>query len=103
MEDKDGSGGAGEDGGGGGRQERVWAVWYLLVVRTKTRVMMRMKMTRNAANPAMMPISSVSLLVVATTPGPWQRAGVKAQPPTSGHPTGGQCPRPVPLAQPHSR
>ena len=77
MEGKDGSGGAGEDGGGGGRQE---GVRYLLVVRTKTRVMMRMKTSRNAASPAMMPISSVSFVGFATSPGPWYRAGVRAQP-----------------------
>lgn len=43
---------------------------YLLVVSTKTRVMMSMKMSRNAANPAMMPISSTSLVGVVASPGP---------------------------------
>lgn len=52
---------------------------YLLVVSTKTRVMMSMKMSRNAANPAITPISSVSLLGCITSPGPWHRGGVRAQ------------------------
>lgn len=59
---------------------RMGAVRYLLVVRTTTRVMMRMKMSRNTASPAMMPISSVSLVGFITSPGPWCRAGVRAQP-----------------------
>lgn len=89
MEGRNGSGGADEDDGGWGRQKRVWAMQYLLVVRTKTRVMMRMKMTRNAASPAMMPISSVSLVGFTTSPGPWCRARVRAQPWLSGHPPPG--------------
>lgn len=52
---------------------------YLLVVSTKTRVMMSMKRSRNAANPAIMPISSISFVGFVTSPGPWQRAGVRAQ------------------------
>lgn len=66
MEGGDGSRGASEDGG----QEGVRAVWYLLVVRTKARVMMRMKRSRNAASPATMAISSVSLVGWTTSPGP---------------------------------
>lgn len=104
MEGGDGSGGASEDEG----QEGVQAVWYLLVVRTKTRVMMRMKTSRNAASPPMMAISSVSLVGLTTSPGPWCRAGVRAQPqppnpPPSPRPTRGWYRLPMPLAQPHSR
>lgn len=84
----------------------MWAVQYLLVVRTKTRVMMMMKMSRNATSPAMMPISSISLVGFTTSPGPWHRAGVRVQsrpvdPPPS--PTRGWCPLPVLLARPHSQ
>lgn len=79
---------------------------YLLVVSTKTRVMMSMKMSRNAANPAITPISSVSLVGCITSPGPWHRGGVRAQfqpvePPSQ--PQRGCCSLPVPLAWPHSQ
>lgn len=82
------------------------AVRYLLVVSTKTRVMMSMKMSRNAANPAMMPISSTSLVGFVTSPGPWHRAEVRTQfqpvePPQTA--PKGLFPLPVPLAWPHSQ
>lgn len=102
MEGRGVPGAAGGDGGSRGRQEGVRAVWYLLVVRTKTRVMMRMKMSRNAARPATMPISSVSLVGFATSPGPWHRAEVRAQPWTVDPPQPGVglvpslCPLPSP-------
>lgn len=101
MEGGDGSGGASEDEG----QEGVQAVWYLLVVRTKTRVMMRMKTSRNAASPPMMAISSVSLVGLTTSPGPWCRAGVRAQPqppnpPQASGPPGAGTVSPCPLPSP---
>lgn len=85
--------------GWAGLEDGVQAVRYLLVVSTRTRVMMRMKMSRNAASPAMMPISSISLVGFVTSPGPWHRAGVRAQL-QPGEPL---LPLPVPLAWPHSQ